>query len=734
MLEKRRESMRIIFSLLLVSFLMSTAVGIGSEVEEVMMIEVDEQHLQHVWKEITEAYPDVQIRYVYKHSFYGMSVKGRSSDLQQINNIRGVKSVIPVNVYKAKLDESVPFILGKDQEKLFHRGKQVTGKGVKIGIIDTGIDYTHPDLKKNYRGGYDTIDFDDNPMETTKKQGIPTFHGTHVAGIIAANGKVKGVAPDAEIYAYRALGPGGVGTTESVIAAIDKAIADKVDILNLSLGNEVNGPDWPTTKALERAISKGIIAVTASGNSGPKKWTVGSPGTASHAISVGASLPPLDIPYVQLQSTKKEIAITPMQGAKPWKLAREEKIVFGGLGDKRSVRRARHKIVLVERGRLTFTEKAKNAERAGAKAVIISNNVPGALIGKIQEKVSIPIVSITYEDGQWMKQQLQKRRGRLTTKFRHEVDRLAPFSSRGPVTVSWEIKPDVVAPGVAIKSTIPGGYKSLQGTSMAAPHVAGAIALLKEAHPTWTSEQCKAALMNNAKPLYKKNGDSYHLYEQGAGRIQVSEALHATTLIYPSSLSLGISSRNAHTMKKEVYVTVHNQSREKKKYEMHVPHQQEGVEWKLPSIVYVKPHEKKRIKLTAIIHPTNAKKSTVEGLIVVKEGSKQMHVPYSLLVGEQRYPRIMGFRFEKKKEGYQYEVYLPAGADEVIIALYDPYTFTYVRTLDTQKNVQRGIMKRKLNIASKEANGIYKVIVFAKKGNIENAFESVINFKGKFVN
>ncbi|GGE81912.1 S8 family serine peptidase [Priestia taiwanensis] len=726
--------MKTIFSLLLVSVLMSTAVGLSEESEEIMMIEVDEQHLQSVREEINERYPDIHIRYVYKHSFYGISVKGKSSSLQHVQRIQGVKSVIPVQVYKMKLDESVPFIMGNEQKRLFHRGKEVTGKGVKVGVIDTGIDYTHPDLKQNYRGGYDTIDFDNNPMETTKKQGVPTFHGTHVAGIIAANGKIKGVAPEAEIYAYRALGPGGIGTTESVIAAIDKAIEDKVDILNLSLGNEVNGPDWPTTKALERAISKGIVAVTASGNSGPKKWSIGSPGTSSHAISVGASLPPMDIPYVQLQATKRKIDIIPMQGSKEWKLTGEERIIFGGLGDKRKMRWIRNKVVLLERGRITFTEKAKNAERAGAKAVLISNNIPGVLIGKIQEKVNIPIVSITYEDGQWLKRQLKKQRGNLVTRHRHEVDRLAPFSSRGPVTVSWEIKPDIVAPGVAIKSTIPGGYKSLQGTSMASPHVAGAIALLKEVHPTWKAEQYKAALMNNAKVLQKKNGDLYHLYEQGAGRIQVREALQATTLIYPSSISLGIMRREGHVMKKELYVTVQNQSKEKKVYKIHAPNQGSEVVWNVPRTVEVNPKEKKRVKLIVSISPTKEKKNIVEGFIHIAEGTKERRVPYALLVGEQTYSRVMGFRFGKKKENYQYEVYLPEGADELIVALYDPYTFTYIRTLDTQRNVKRGVVKRTISVPKDEAKGVYKVIVFARKNNRENAFESMLDFRKEFVN
>ncbi|MDI4707135.1 S8 family serine peptidase, partial [Pseudoalteromonas shioyasakiensis] len=140
---------------------------------------------------------------------------------------------------------------------------EYTGKGVKVGVVDTGIDYNHPDLSNNYKAGYDLVDLDDDPMETLKEEGIPTIHGSHVAGIIAADGDLKGVAPDAEIYSYRALGPGGAGTSVQVLAAMEQAVKDDVDVLNLSLGNSVNGPDYPTSVAVNRAVELGVPVVIA---------------------------------------------------------------------------------------------------------------------------------------------------------------------------------------------------------------------------------------------------------------------------------------------------------------------------------------------------------------------------------------------------------------------------------------------------------------------------------------
>ncbi|MFX3624429.1 MAG: S8 family serine peptidase [Ectobacillus sp.] len=690
---------------------------------EIAIVEVKPSELEKIEGILQRDYPDVAIRRVYKTALCGLSVKGRRKELRRLERLPGVNRVTPVSTYKADVEQSVPFIGGNEARSYFdENGRRLTGKGVKVGVIDTGIDYEHPDLSRNYGGGYDAVDGDRDPMES--KSVSPTVHGSHVAGIIAANGKLRGVAPEATIIAYRALGPGGVGSTETVLEAIEQAIADRVDVLNLSLGNEVNGPDWPTSTALNKAAEMGIVAVAASGNSGPGIWSVGSPGTASGAIVVGASSPPLQIPYVKVQGEELRIAL--LEGSPDWNFSRTLEWVYGGLGKKEELANVKDKVVLLERGGISFSEKAKNAEKAGARAVLIFNNMPGPFLGKV-EGVSIPVAALSGKDGKRLRE-LQSRL--MQTVIRKEQDRVAGFSSRGPVTATWEIKPDVVAPGVNIKSTIPGGYLSLQGTSMAAPHVAGAAALIKQAHPEWTPEQVKAALMNSAKLLYEKAGKPYRVYEQGAGRIQLKQAIESKTLLYPASLPFGVvEKKDGHVIRK-VRVILDNQSDQTGKYVFPVPPAITGIQWKLPHTLYVKPHEKRDIEVEVALNPSFLKGGIHEGYVKVEGEGETINLPYLFFVEEPDYPRIMGFQFAQGDgEGsYKYEIYLPGGADEMGIVLYDPATYSFVGFLDYRQNVTSGMVQQIISV-KQSIKGTYRALVFVKKGNREDTLETILTFR-----
>ncbi|WP_036821308.1 S8 family serine peptidase [Pontibacillus yanchengensis] len=695
--------------------------AVGEEKSIIIEVEDDvrkwEQHIKTY-------YPRIQVVHVYDKLLLGIALKGDVRDIERLEKANFIKHSFPVQSYKVHIDESVPFIMEED-----HRIGKIpyTGEGVKVGVIDTGIDYDHPDLKVNYRGGYDVVDLDEDPMETTAEQGVPTVHGTHVAGIIGANGNIKGIAPDAELYGYRALGPGGVGTSVHVIAAIEQAVEDGMDIINLSLGNTVNGPDWPTSLAVNKAVDMGVAMVISGGNSGPEHWTVGSPATATNAIAVGASTPPLKLPYLYDSLERKAIQLTPMAGSTPWNITKKYEIVDAGLG-KKPLASMKHKLVLMERGDITFTQKAKIAEQSGAIGVLIYNNEEGAFQGGIEEELSIPVAALSQQDGEWLKEHIVKEGQWIDTKYETEVDTVAPFSSKGPVTWNWDIKPDIMAPGVAIKSTIPGGYMELQGTSMASPHVAGALALLKEAHPEWGPKELKAALLSTAIPL-EEDGKNVSPIAQGMGRMQPIEALEPSSFIHNGRLAFGRVLE--HKERRTARVTIENKRNESQRYVFTPPKATRGLLFQVPLSFTLEPNEKKSVPISVTVDQEKLQgdKQYVEGWITLEDNHRTYELPYLILTKETEFPRAMGLELTLMpftKEEYQYQVYLPLAADELEIDLYNPDTLRYIRPLLDTKDVERGVLKGTLTKEQAGAPGVYLAVLTLKKDDITQTFETPV--------
>lgn len=482
-----------------------------------------------------------------------------------------------------KMIDSIPQI-GVD--KLHDEG--IKGNGIKVGVIDTGIDYNHPDLAKAYAGyektdgedpsevspdtvkGWDFVGNDADPMETTYKEwkssGQPEFdpygssyytaHGTHVSGTIAGQKDnqvdyaVKGVAPEIDLYSYRVLGPYGSGQTNWVLAGIDKAVKDEMDVINLSLGMNVNDPLSPTSVAVNNAMLSDVVTVVAAGNAGPAEKTVGAPGSAALPITVGASDVSQTIPTYT--ATAGEVAFTDVQLlAKHYtdNLAdfqnQSYDVVYVGLGTVTDFANVdvEGKIALIERGDVSFDEKVRNAKDAGAEAVIVYNNEEGQISYYIGENTAyIPSFRLSKADGEFLKEAVsdgaQFTFGELGN-IKSIGDHLADFSSRGPVEGTYDIKPDVVAPGVAIYSTVPAyindhenesynfAYSRMQGTSMASPHVTGTVALILQENPDYSPFDVKVALMNTSVNLQ----EDYSVYEVGAGRINAYDAVHANTHI-----------------------------------------------------------------------------------------------------------------------------------------------------------------------------------------------------------
>ncbi|GGA64296.1 S8 family serine peptidase [Ornithinibacillus halotolerans] len=666
-------------------FMMLPSTGFAKEEKQKIIIEVDGDPAEH--KEYIEAYhPFIEIIATYDTLFTGLALQGSPDALQKMGTLDFVKAVHTVRTYQTT--NTVPYkrieeaIDGNPQLVIPYslNNTRYTGDGITVGVVDTGIDHQHPDLTTNYSGGYDVVDLDDDPMETLETEGMPTNHGTHVAGIIAANGNLKGVAPNAEIRAYRALGPGGSGTSIQVIAAMEQAVKDGVDIINLSLGNSVNGPDYPTSIAVNRASELGIAVVIANGNSGPDNWTVGAPATATSAMAVGAFANAEKVPILYDPFSDKKIDITPMVGSVPWDFSKDYEILPKTAEDLQG------KIALIPRGEVPFYDLAKQAEDKGAIGVIIYNNEEGAFQGSItgrEEPIQIPVVSVTKEDGEWLERLInEQEHPYIDTVFVETKSGIASFSSRGPVAVNWEIKPDILAPGTNIVSTVPGGYLPLQGTSMAAPHVAGVMALIKEAHPDWTNKQIFGAIKTTAERMYDENGNPVEPVVQGMGNINPKKAIETPTIIYNPTLSFG--KVNEYRKTETVELTIENTTKQDKEYAFRIPKKESGLSWNLPMAFTVKAGEKVEVPVELNITSSMVEEGIHQGWLELQSEGDTYHLPYLFINETADYPKAQGFEFSLKafsKDEYVYRLYLTDEVKQVEVELYHPQTLIYDRTL-----------------------------------------------------
>jgi minor extracellular serine protease Vpr len=551
---------------------------------------------------------NITVGRTFQKVFNGMAMTIPGNKIAEVAANPNVKAiyedgvVMATPIYSQDASDGAPFIGAHEMN-----AAGFSGQGMKVGVIDTGIDYLHPDLKDAFKGGYDFVDNDTDPYETKpSRRDQETTHGTHVSGTIVGKNVsghgVRGVAPEADLYVYRVLGSGGSGTDSNVIAGIEKSVEDEMDVINLSLGSGVqHDPYSPTSIAVNNAILAGVTVVLSNGNEGARgRYSVGSPASSDMAISVGASTLPttrytgdVTISYPDPADSKKindqqdttptdstssnqttnsedtssnsssttiETQTTKINSKFPVKvMAWDEKdgpegyaknlqgvpLVYVGEGQSTDYKsHVKGKAVLITRGDVTFDEKIKSAKNAGAVAAFIfdKNSISkGPITYFLGAGDYVATYSLSEEAGvELLKAVKANPEEEFTLDFgtfqsvSNQGDDIASFSSRGP-TVNLNIKPDVVAPGVNIRSSVAayGGnytdaYQAMDGTSMAAPNVTGLSVLLKQAHPEYSPFDVKAALMNTAKVL---ETPKYTMFDQGAGRVQGINALTTEALV-----------------------------------------------------------------------------------------------------------------------------------------------------------------------------------------------------------
>lgn len=457
-------------------------------------------------------------------------------------------SALPDNMASPLLENSAPHI-GIDVP----RADGIDGTGIKVAVIDTGVDYTHPDLfgwgaGGKVVGGYNFIQESSTPMDTNG-------HGTQVAGIIAANGNMSGIAPGAVILAYKVSEDGEGVSAELINRAIEMAITDGADIINISLG--VNRTNTEIDRAVGRALENGVFVVVAAGNDGPEASSIGSPGRSPGLLTVGATYNNIASSTVAtLDVEGVSHTVVPMNDSPTADEPISGRLVNAGYGraDDVSELDLSGAIAVVERGSnidgemLFFSIKEGNVADAGAVAMIVYNNTPGMFLGELMHEFNepgysprIPTVSMERQDGLALAEIADGKKAGTMRLF-HNPDYVAHFSSRGPVSPFY-IKPEIVAPGAYINTTQSGmGYNFTTGTSYAAPHVSGAAALLLQKNPGLSSGEMRSIILTTADPVTDEYGNPFSVLDAGSGRLNIAEAYETDLIVTPPNFVVGTSS------------------------------------------------------------------------------------------------------------------------------------------------------------------------------------------------
>ncbi|MEK3994049.1 S8 family serine peptidase [Psychrobacillus sp. FSL K6-2365] len=555
-----------------------------------------------VKKELTAKKVQIKQGYTFDTVLNGFAATVKADDIPKLLTVEGITLIEPdTTVHASEINTTKSSELKKDEtleaqmntsisflgiEQLWDEG--IEGQGIKVAVLDTGIDADHPEFAGIYKGGknfipnsstYTRTRADDDASETSpveRPAGTPEFnangsafytsHGTHVAGTIAAIGAneygIKGIAPKVDLYAYRVLGAYGSGSTSGIVKAIETAVLEEMDVINLSLGGGANSETDAGSFAINNAMIAGTIGVVATGNSGPNRGTMGTPATARLGIAVGNTTNPETMYNGEVNVTVGGYNLTKQLGLMGTTFGQDlatqlqgefDLVAVPGNGEVADFEGidVEGKVALISRGSIAFVDKIANAKANGAVVTIIHNfaggsnapNASGTFLG--DSFAFLPTFDMSQTDGEAIRAALAEGTGKVSfgnfASTKTLGDDVNDSSSRGPSTPNFDIKPDVSAPGTNIMSTIPmykadfpevvydEAFDRKTGTSMATPHIAGIVALVKQANPSWNAFDVKVALSNTAKIL---NTAKYDVFSQGAGRVNAYAAAHPEILAY----------------------------------------------------------------------------------------------------------------------------------------------------------------------------------------------------------
>jgi subtilisin family serine protease len=551
--------------------------------------------------------------------YNGIAAHVDAARLAEIARLPGVKAIHPQVKHSLNLDSSVPLIGAPQLWAGAGLQSPLTGAGIKIGVIDTGVDYLHtgfggPGTQAAYDanntkvlgdapfpsvrviGGYDFAGDDYTGSNNPQPDPDPmdcNGHGSHVAGIAAGNGVTDtgaayagpydtsthanvnfrigpGVAPQASLFALRVFGCDG--STELVPQAIEWAVdpngdgnfSDHLDVINMSLGSDFGYENDSTSVAADNAVLAGVIVVASAGNDGDSTFITGSPGSAGRVISVASSVDATDILDGFRENTPtartlpasysaafdwagmpapvtRDLVYPPTQRSGCQAFTPANAALISG------------KIVLLDwtDNECGSIARGANLVAAGAAgSIVVDNGEQFDLY--MTGSATIPMVSAPKLVGDALKTDLSGGTVNVTLSGQYTsstpytdarlVDTISAFSSRGPRREGSALKPDISAPGQGIFSvgalTRDEGA-NISGTSMAAPHIAGAMVLLRQLHPTWTVAELKALAMNTAVNNLRSDlpvgAPLFSPARIGAGRADLPRAAASNVIAFEGS-------------------------------------------------------------------------------------------------------------------------------------------------------------------------------------------------------
>jgi len=564
----------------------------------------------------------------------GIKVQIASNKIGALRQIVGVIDVKGVNRHDRGNAIGVPRVRAPE---VWAGVPGFRGENIKIAVIDSGIDYTHAnfggpgtaqaylDAKANgtlradpalfgpraprVKGGTDLVGdaYDANDSESVPQPDpnpldcdVGVGHGSHVAGTAAGSGVLSdgstytgpydttthsksfrigpGVAPQADIYSIRVFGC--EGSTNVVVEALDWAVDNDMDVVNMSLGSSYGTSDSADALASDNAAKAGVVVVASAGNGNDLRYITGSPASSSRTISVAATTTPATIgfgdfplPEVTADAARIISAINANGAAYSSPLNGMVKVVRSGTFATSPVSRGCSvaafqandgvvgKIAVVNRGTCARVAKAIFGQQAGAIAVVMINSgatgselppFEGAIFQNPDDgvffDVTIPFFGVkgttAVADSDGSRLVLRDGAAISITTGTPQTSGIASFSSGGPRNGDSALKPDISAPGSPTISTFVGSgnlQESLSGTSMAAPHVAGVAALVQQAHPKWKPSQVKAAIVNSGDPGAIAG---YFTHTAGTGFVNAAAAARTQVIAYAddklTSMSFGL--------------------------------------------------------------------------------------------------------------------------------------------------------------------------------------------------